>query len=120
MDYVLIIILQVLGILFHVMQSVVSLGDKFPAETPRSIFGIFWKEDWDTIAVSFLVLLLNVVVHYILYDYLKLQFGNGEWYYKAGPFIIALVLGYAGQRLIYKWFGTAETFLDKQVTDKFK
>jgi hypothetical protein len=30
----------------------------------------------------------------------------------------AFVIGYAGQRLVYKYLGSAEKFLDKKVGDK--
>lgn len=119
MEYALIFILQVLGVCFHVMQKVISIGDKYPVETPKSIFKIFWKEDWDTLAVSGLVLILSIITHYIIFDKLDMVM-KPEWFYQIIPYVVSLVLGYAGQRLVYKWFGSAEKFLDKQVTDKFQ
>lgn len=119
MEYFLIIILESLGVAFHVMQKVVSIGDKFPDETPRNIFQIFWKQDWDTLFVSVLVLVFNIVAHYIVFD--KLGFIlKPEWYWQIAPYALSLIGGYAGQRLIYKWFGSAEKFLDKQVSDKLQ
>lgn len=117
MEYVLIFFLQALGVGFHVMQKVISLGDKFPTETPRGIFKYFWKEDWDTLAVSGLILMLNLIGHYIAFVKLQLVLKE-DWYWQLAPYLLSLIGGYAGQRLIYKWFGSAEKFLDKQVTDK--
>ena len=119
MIYILIVILQLLGISFHVMQKVVTLGDKFPEKTVRQIFLTFWQEDWDTLMISGLILLLDVVAHFVIFDFLHIPLPP-EWYWQIGPFVIALVMGYAGQRLIYKWFGSAEQFLDKQVTGRME
>lgn len=117
MEYFLIIILQSLGIGFHVMQKVISLGDKFPAETPRSVFKLFWKEDWDTLVVSGLILVLNIVGHYITFDKLGMVLLS-EWYWQIAPYVLSLVGGYLGQRWIYKFFGSAEKALDKQFLNK--
>src|SRR5687768_10624743 len=92
MEYLLILILQLLGIGFHVMQKIVSLGDKFPTENRTGIFGIFMKEDWDTLVVSGLVLCLNLVVHFILSEY-KPPFTQWE-YYILSSFAAALLFGY--------------------------
>jgi len=119
MEYVLILFFQSLGIGFHVMQKVVTLGDKFPEKTVRQIFLTFWQEDWDTLTISGLIVLLDAGVHYVVFDFLHIPL-NPEWYWQVGPFAIALVLGYAGQRLIYKWFGSAEKFLDNQVTSRIE
>lgn len=119
MEYVLIIFFQCLGIAFHVMQKVVSLGDKFPKETVRTTFATFLQEDWDTLVISGLILMLDLGTNYLLFGYLKFEH-LPQWYWQLAPFAVSLILGYAGQRLIYKWFGTAEKYLDKQVTDRLQ
>lgn len=117
MEYALIITLQLLGIGFHVMQKIVSLGDAFPNEQPFGIVKVFLKQDWDTLIVSFLVLVLNIVAHFI-FTYYDAPFTKWD-YYIFTSYGISLIFGYAGQRLIYKYFGTAEKYLDKKVTEKF-
>lgn len=115
MDYALIIVLQFIGIGFHVMQKVISLGTQFPQDGPSVVFRAFLKEDWDTLMVSGLVVLLNVVTHYILETYAPgvTQIENYALY----SFGVAFVLGYAGQRIVYKYLGTAEKLLDKKADD---
>lgn len=112
MEYALIIILQLLGIGFHVMQKVIALGDTHKTKM-KETFSIFWSEDWDTLFVSFLVMTLNVVAHFILESYAPKSIIEYE-YYDLISFGIALTLGYAGQRIIYKYLGTAETALAKK------
>jgi hypothetical protein len=116
-EYGLIILLQFLGIGFHVMQKISGLGDKFPEKTSNEIALIFWKEDWDTMMISVLVITLNLVAHFILMEYTTVP-DTLEYFYLY-VFGSAFLLGYAGQRIIYKQLGTAEKFLDK-TTDKFK
>lgn len=117
MEYFLIIFWQLLGVSFHVGQKIVSLGDKFPEKNVNEIGKTFWKEDWDTLLISFLIIMLDLGTHFTLH-YLKIELPAEEWYWKVMPYAAALILGYAGQRLVYKWFGSAEEFLDKQVTDR--
>jgi hypothetical protein len=117
MEYTLILILQFLGIGFHVMQKISILGDKFPEKTIGDIQAIFWKQDYDTLIVSALVLLLNLVAHYIVGEYTDIP---SIKYYHLYSFGIALVLGYAGQRIIYKYLGTAEKFLDRKIETKLQ
>lgn len=116
MEYALIIILQLIGIGFHVMQKISGLGSANPQKQRKEILAIFMQEDWDTLLISGLIIALNIVAHYILHNYAPsiVQMQNFELY----MFGLALVLGYAGQNLIYKWLGSAQTFLDKKVTDK--
>ena len=120
MDYLLIFTLQLLGICFHVMQKVISIGDKYLDKHPSEVFKVFLKEDWDTLVVSGLVLFLDIVVHYIITNYVP-PLAIIQWeYFMLSSYGLALLLGYAGQRMIYKYFGTAERFLDKQVNDRLQ
>jgi hypothetical protein len=117
MEYILIVILQLLGIGFHVMQKISILGDKFPDKSIREIRILFLKEDLDTLVVSALVLMLNLVSHYIVTIYTTIPKMDNYHLYSFGA---ALVLGYAGQRVIYKYLGTAERFLDKKIDNKLQ
>jgi hypothetical protein len=116
MEYLLILLLQLIGIGFHVMQKVSTLGNLFPDKPRNAIFGIFMQEDWDTLMISALILALNEIAHYILHVY-AITISSYQ-YFDLISFGVALVLGYAGQNLVYKWLGSARDFLDKKVTDK--
>ena len=124
MEYFLIIVLQLLGIGFHVMQKVISLGDLYPEKTIRQIFEAFFKADWDTLTVSGLVLITHFTFHFIL-TYYNPELTNASFTvpvfggiivsYVIVSFVIAFVLGYAGQRLAYKWLGSAEKKLENKI-----
>jgi hypothetical protein len=112
-EFVLLIVFQILGIGFHVMQKIIKLGNDNPSKTRKEITGIFFVEDWDTLFVSGLILFLVVASHIaILFFATVLR----EWdYYILASFAVSLMLGYGGQRFIYKQLGTAEAFLNRKV-----
>jgi hypothetical protein len=116
MEYALITILELIGIGLHVGQKVHELDGKFENDTLKQVFGQFWNSDRVTVFISGLVLLLNLVVHYIIEVYAPSI--RDMKYYDLYSFGIALVLGYAGQRLIYKYLGKAEEVLNKKVEEK--
>lgn len=116
MEYVLLVMLQLIGIGFHVMQTIIDLGNKFPTETPKSVWFSFWKTDWDSLGVSGLVLILSVISHYVIHTYAP-SIASYQ-YFELMSFGISLILGYSGQTLIYKFLGKASAALEQKVTDK--
>jgi len=117
MEYLIIVALQIIGVGFHAAQKVAAIRVRFPEKRFTEIVSIFWQEDWNTFFVSALVVALNLVAHFIVLNYFPETISQHEWYYPIS-FGIAFVLGYAGQRMIYKYLGTAESFLDKQVANR--
>jgi hypothetical protein len=120
MEYALIFILQVLGIGFHVGQKVLEIDKLAAHDSLSDVFKLFWDTDKFTVLIScFLILPLNEVIYYILiqygpdsivkYDYFDLIF-----------FGFSLVLGYAGQRLVYGALGKAVDFAEKKVSEKLQ
>lgn len=118
MEYLIIIILQAIGVGLHVAQKLREIAKRSLTDTKRDEINTFFQEDWITLFISFLVLCLNLVGHYIIDRYTDLPATIA--YYDLYAFGIALVLGYAGQRLIYKYLGQAEEVLTKKVNDKLQ
>lgn len=102
---------MMIGILFHVMQKVRVLRLKFPQLAPIRIWKTFFGEEWDSLIVSFLVWLV-----YEIWIYLSIvnQFKLPAMYKMYGIWLLALVLGYCGQRVAYRYLGTAEKVLQKR------
>lgn len=124
MEYILIIILQILGIGFHVGQKILVLDNKFADDSLHDVFNQFWNSDRVTVFISALVLILDLVVHFII-DFFAPTVREWEYDGVAGlvnyftvSFTLALVFGYGGQRLIYKALGKAEEELTKKVEGK--
>lgn len=114
-EYILITALQIIGCGLHVAQKVLELDKKFDNDSLPEVFNQFLKSDRVTLAMSFLVLCLNLIVHYIIEGYSDLHLMNNYDLYSFG---IALILGYAGQRLIYRWLGKAEDSFNRKIDNK--
>lgn len=118
MEYFLIIILQLLGVGFHVVQQVSDIDNRHPEVNRSEVFAIFFKNDWDTLMGSALVLALHVVTHYIIENYApEVRSMKNYILYSFG---LALVMGYGGQKIVYKYLGSAEKFLDDKIDNKLK
>lgn len=115
LEFVVIIVLQLLGIGFHVMQKVLIYDQQYPKLKMPEIFKVFWDEDWGSLLVSALVFFLNLVAHGVIHIWFS-DVTHMVWLhvpYLAWSFILALVLGYAGQRIAYKFLGKAADRLDQ-------
>lgn len=116
MEYLLIIILQLLGVGFHVGQKVKELDAKFSDDSLSDVMKEFWKQDRITLFLSVFVLASNLVAHFIVENYAPGIRAIDS--YALYSFALAFVLGYAGQRLIYKSLGKAEEALNKKIDNK--
>ena len=110
MIYLLTTICILFGVLFHVMVKVTAYRKTFPNLTFTTIWKVFIKEEWDSLMVSGLVLgvveLSIFIINYVgvvIPDWLN-------W----GIYPIALVMGYQGQRIAYKFLNTATEVLEKR------
>lgn len=103
------------------MQKLVTIRRKHRKENIRQIFSVFLYEDWNTLLCSMLILALDLVAHFIMHNYTPwvhdMKVGIpliGEVPFIILTFLFALILGYGGQRIIYKYLGTAEEFITKK------
>jgi len=115
MEYLIVLILELIGISLHVMEKISVFDKQYPERSINQICKVFWRHDWNTVIISAIVLLLNLMIHLIINWYAPEL--TTIKYYLLYAFGGALLLGFAGQGLIYKYLGTAEKFLDKKVND---
>lgn len=118
MDFFIIAVLQIIGIALHGFQKLIELDAKSPDDSTADVFRLMWKNDRFSFGVSFIVLALNEVTHFIIARYST--FAETMEHYYLWSFLVAFVLGYAGQRVIYKYLGKAEEFLNKKVDNKLQ
>lgn len=116
MEYLIIFALQFFGIGLNVAQVLLALDKLSHDDSFKDIWKLFWQRDKVTLIISGLVLGVDELAHFI-FSYYDAPFTHHE-YYIFISFGIAFVLGYAGQRLIYKYLGTAEKFLNKKIDEK--
>lgn len=113
MEYLIVLILELIGISLHVMEKVAVFDKKYPECSINQIFKVFWRQDWNTVIISVIVLCLNLMIHLIINWYAPEL--TTIKYYLLYAFGGALLLGYGGQRFVYRSLGTAEKFLDNKV-----
>lgn len=118
MEYLLIIAMQIFGVAFHAGQKIVALGDEYPEMKKREIIAAFWKEDWDTLAISLVVLGVHLALHLTICRYVPHWADN--IYFELISIAGAFGLGYFGQRLLYKALGSAEQFINRKIEDRLK
>jgi hypothetical protein len=110
MIYLLTTVVFILGVLLHVMIKVTGYKKAFPTLSFGAIWATFLKEEWDSLIVSLIVLIIVEVTIYII-NYVGIVVP--EWM-NWGIYVIALVMGYQGQRLAYKFLNTAVDALEKK------
>lgn len=109
--------LQGLGIFLNVMRNIIGLGSKFPDKKRKEILIEFWDKDWDTLAASVGLWALHIVIHIIM-AYYEFVFLITSWeYYLILSYSLALVVGFGGQELAYRWLGKATQYFDNKVND---
>ena len=109
MIYILTVALFMLGVGYHVTRQIDILKKKYPECKPGDVLDTFIREDWNTLIRSFLVLCTFEI--FIFLKETKAVQMAAWWDRYLVDYALALVLGYAGQRLIYKYLGTAENKL---------
>lgn len=129
MLYLFIILFQLLGIGFHVGQKAMEIDKRTPGDTLGEVLRIFLKENLITLFISTLVLIADLSVHGALDVYttwpdepvktflwlIPLPF---EVPFPIAAILWSFVLGYAGQRLIYKGLGKAESIIEQKLEAK--
>lgn len=122
-EYLFLIFFQILGIGFHVAQKIFTLDKESPEKSMKEIRDLFFENEWSSLLISGLVLLFDFSFHVVVHIWypsfrennITVPFLDITLPYVITSFIIALVLGYAGQRLAYKYLGKAEQYLSKKV-----
>lgn len=111
MIYILSIACFLLGVGYHVMQCIMKLRAKFPQLGFKVVFATFFQQEWDSLLRSLLVMFTFLIYLFIT---ISEEVKYPDWYYRWGVYAIALMAGYAGQRLAYSYLSTAENILEKK------
>jgi hypothetical protein len=109
-----IILFQSIGVYFQVWLKVNALDGLHPDKNYREIMRMFWKHDWDTIALSGGILVLHLSVHLVI-DIYATGLKDIIPHYELWDFAVALVAGYGGQTWIYSKLGKLTDVLDKKI-----
>lgn len=111
MDYVFVFALFTISVMLHIMLKIRNLRTDFPTLSSGEIWKTFFKQNWDTLIGSGLVLLLYELILYII-SYNDIVYP--WWFDMVGMYVLAIILGWQGQRLFYKYLDTATAALEKK------
>jgi len=127
LEYFFILTAQLIGILFHIGQTMISLDKAHPDKTVKEIKKLFFENEWASLFVSGVIILAHIFIHGVIAFYmpgeeeklLEVPFTSFAIPWGLAGVIIAIIFGYAGQRLAYKYLGKAEQYLSDKA-DKIK
>lgn len=122
MEYLFILIAQIIGIGFHVGQKIIQLDKAHPEKSIKEVRGLFFENEWSSLFVSIVIIVTHLFVHGMIDYYiperlstsLEIPFTNFSVPFSLAGILLAIVLGYAGQRIAYKYLGKAEKYLSKK------
>lgn len=104
---------QGVGIALQVLQNVVAIDKRNPEWSRAQVWAEFKEQDYWTLWISGVIAVAHVVAHLALLIYggegLPDLFHN--MLFSLG---IALVMGWGGQRIIYRFLGKAEETLNRK------
>lgn len=118
MEYLIIIIAQVFGILFHNYLKIKQIDDRRDDDTFMEVLSVFYKENVLSLILSTVILLFTVFAHGVVWYYTDLNITIP--YYDLGAVVVSLILGYQGQRLVYKALDKGTNVVDRKLDDKLK
>lgn len=122
MEYFFILVAQLLGIGFHVGQKIIQLDKANPEKSIKEVRSLFFENEWSSLFVSGLIVLAHLFIHGMVQFYMPeegdslidIPFTTVKVPFGLAGVLLAIVLGYAGQRIAYKYLGKAEEYLSKK------
>jgi hypothetical protein len=117
MEYLFIVILQLLGVGLQVGWTLFQLDKKFENDTLEEVVNTYWKSDRFPLFISGVILLIDLTVHGVIHVYATTA---RDWEYNflvnyfTVAFAISFILGFAGQEILYRYLGKAKEVLLKK------
>ena len=117
LEHILLAALYLLGATYQVMREIARLRKMNTALRPVEVFRTYYQEEWNTLIVSGLGLLTVQLFFFIIH------FKGYElpgWLHQWGIYPLSLVAGYGWHRIVYKWLGSTEAAIIKQIDSSNK
>ena len=118
MEYLIIIVAQIFGILFHNYLKIKQIDDRRPDDTFWEVMSVFYRENILTLILSTIILAFTVFVHAVVIYYTDLR--DTFYYYDLSAAGLSLVLGYQGQKIVYKALDKGTAVVDRKLDEKVK
>lgn len=119
MEYFFIFCFQLVGCFAYQYPTLLAIDKRCSNDGMKEVWKAFWNEDKMTLVGSGVILFFQIVAHMAI-NYFELPIKNAVlefdfWpnriTYIGGSLILALVLGFGGQGILYGTLGKAESFL---------
>ncbi len=111
-EYILITVIYLIGAGFDAMSKVNKVRVKYPDAGFKMVWGTYFKEEWNTLMVTALGLILVLLFWFFAhYRNIPLPAWINDW----GYFALQLLCGYALHRLIFISLGTFESVVAKKI-----
>lgn len=117
MEYIIMIIAQFFGVFFHNYLKIKEIDERRPDDTLMDVVSVFYRENLLTLILSAVIVLFTVFVHFVIGYYTDLP--QRISYYDLIGAGVSLVLGYQGQRIVYKALNKGTDAVDRGL-DKMK
>lgn len=111
------VIAQLFGVVFHTYLKIKEIDDRRPDDTLMEVVKVFYKENILSLMLSAVILLFTVFIHFVIGYYTDLP--QTVPYYDLIGAGVSLVLGYQGQRIVYKALNKGTDAVDRGL-DKMK
>lgn len=115
-DYIVTILLLLAGIVYDALNKIDRLKKSFPSLTPKQVIRTFFWNEWNTLIVAALGAGLYELALFIVRTNEVIL---PNWIEQWGMYALALVWGYASQRVAYKFLQSSEDALAAKA-DKIK
>lgn len=118
MEYVVITLAQVFGILFHTYLKIKQIDDRRPDDSFWEVMGVFYKENILSLILSITILAFTIFIRFVIELYTDLH--ETVPYYELINVGISLILGYQGQKIVYKALDKGTGVVERKLDDKIK
>ena len=118
MEYVIIALAQIFGILFHTWIKIKAIDDRRPDDTFFEVMGVFYVENMVSLILSFVILAFTIFARFVIELYTDLE--TTVPYYELINVGVSLILGYQGQKIIYKALDKGTGIVDRKLDEKIK
>lgn len=115
MEYLIFLGASAFGIAFHVALKLIELGTQYPSMTRKEIGVTFMKEEWDSLGLSGIITAFMLFAHFVVHRYAP-EMLSWRWF-ELTWVGVCIIMGYQGQRLLYKWLNSAADALDRKVNN---
>lgn len=118
MEYVIMTIAQIFGILFHTYLKIKEIDDRRDDDTFWEVLTVFYRENVLSLMLSGVIILFTAFIHFVIGYYSDLNLTIP--YYDLMGAGVSLVLGYQGQKIVYKALNKGTDIVDNGLDKKLQ